>query len=297
MGCVLADGTYDFDVQAARGNSMHVSRSHDLGNGPVLLELFSKQLSEAELAAESADNEREVCQVTAEHCGGAIAERYDCLHDTDPDADPDDMTCAEFYCVRLLSVDLDEADCAPYVERGAGFPALNTVGAAGRPSRGPAGAPVIIIEFSDYENDITRSAQTTIEKVLQTYGDKVRLVYRDLPLTSDARRAARAAKCATQQEKFWQYHARLFDAADLTDAGLRELAEATGLNVPQFARCLAQSQPERDVAIDIADAKKAGVTGPPTLFINGNRIHGATAVGTYRVVIDKELARAARATH
>lgn len=233
-----------------------------------------------------------------EYCGQCIHDRQDCLHGTAEDRDDEDESCVESYSWCLYRLGLDEADCAPYVDRAAGFPALNDVSSAGRPARGGRAASVTIIEFSEYDTALAGSCEASVEKVMQTYGDKVRHVFRNFPIHSaDGRRAALAAACANEQDKFWEYHARLFNAPDLTEAGLNELAGATGLNVARFARCLAQRKFERDVATDIADAKKASVDGIPTFFINGNRIDGCpTNTEWFTLIIDKELARSGQRT-
>src|SRR5215475_3055468 len=91
------------------------------------------------------------------------------------------------------------------------------VSTAGRPARGGSEqAPVTIVEFSDYECPFCKRAEPTVKKVLDTYGDKVRLVYRHYPLEfhATARPAAEASACAAAQGKFWEYHDKLFTSSD-----------------------------------------------------------------------------------
>jgi protein-disulfide isomerase len=114
-------------------------------------------------------------------------------------------------------------------------------------------------------------------------------VYRALPGDDDGRRAWEAALCAGAQGKFWDVHPKLFRQSDFTGEGLREFAVANGVNGAKFDTCMTAHKFVADVDQDIADAKQAGVSGSPTVFINGNRLAGYRA--DYDEIIDKELAR------
>jgi protein-disulfide isomerase len=101
------------------------------------------------------------------------------------------------------------------------------VGTGGRPSRGGgASAPVKIIEFSDYECPYCQRAEAIVDKLVEHYGDKVQLTYRDFPLAfhANARQASLAAHCAQAQGKFWEYHSKLFIRRELEPAKLKALA-------------------------------------------------------------------------
>src|SRR4029453_1067448 len=139
------------------------------------------------------------------------------------------------------------------------------VSTAGRPARGPEAAPVTIIEFSDYECPFCKRAEPTVKKVLDTYGDKVRLVYRHYPLEfhATARPAAEASACAAAQGKFWEYHDKLFSSSDLSDAKLKKLAGEVGLDQAKFDEGFAEKQVKGDIAKDVADASSVGGTGTP----------------------------------
>src|SRR5439155_9600307 len=103
---------------------------------------------------------------------------------------------------------------------------------AGRPEKGAgAKAPVTIIAFSDYECPFCGRAETVVDQVMKTYGDKVRLVFRDypLPMHPHAHQAAEAANCANAQGKFWDYHAKLFaNQTALEDDKLKQYAKDVG---------------------------------------------------------------------
>jgi protein-disulfide isomerase len=170
------------------------------------------------------------------------------------------------------------------------------VSTAGRPARGPEAAPITIIEFSDYECPFCKRAEPTVKKVLDTYGDKVRLVYRHYPLEfhATARPAAEASACAAAQGKFWEYHDKLFAAADLSDATLKKLAGEVGLDQAKFDECFAKKQFKADIDKDVADASSVGVTGTPAFFINGRMISGAQPFEKFKEIIDDELARSSK---
>ena len=170
------------------------------------------------------------------------------------------------------------------------------VSTAGRPARGNDQAPVTIIEFSDYECPFCKRAEPTVKKVLDTYGDKVRLVYRHYPLEfhATARPAAEASACAAAQGKFWEYHDKLFASADLSDAQLKSLAGEVGLDQAKFDECFAKKQFKADIDKDMADASSVGVTGTPAFFINGRMISGAQPFEKFKEIIDDELSRSSK---
>ena len=164
----------------------------------------------------------------------------------------------------------------------------------GRPVRGPAQAPIEMIEFSDFQCPFCQRANPTVEQVLKTYGDKIKFVYRHYPLPNhpNARPAAEAAACAEAQGQFWQYHDRLFaNPAALTDADLKASAAALGLDTAKFNACLDNRQQKPGIDKDIAAGEAVGVTGTPAFFINGRSVEGAQPFEQFKRVIDEELAR------
>jgi protein-disulfide isomerase len=171
-------------------------------------------------------------------------------------------------------------------------PPREKVAEAGRPARGPSGAPVEIIEFSDFQCPFCLRAHPVVAQVLAAYGDRVRFVYRNYPLPShpNARPAAEAAACAAEQGKFWEYHDRLFDHQDkLGDSDLKAHAVALGLESGAFNACVNTRKYQKDVDADIADANDIGVTGTPAFFINGRPLDGAQPLEVFKQIIDEEL--------
>jgi protein-disulfide isomerase len=169
------------------------------------------------------------------------------------------------------------------------------VSTAGRPARGGEKATVTIVEFSDYECPFCKRAEPTVQKVLKTYGDKVRFVYRHYPLEfhAKARPAAEAAECANAQGKFWEYHDKVFASSDLSEEKLKAIAGEIGLDQAKFDECLAKHSGKDAVDKDMADASEVGVTGTPAFFINGRMISGAQPFEKFKEIIDQELASSA----
>jgi protein-disulfide isomerase len=160
------------------------------------------------------------------------------------------------------------------------------------PSRGNANAPVTIIEFSDYQCPYCASTEEAVKKVLESYKDKVRLVYRDYPLSfhEQAQKAAEAARCAGDQGKYWEYHDTLFaKQGALEPAELVQYATDLKLDGAKFKECLDGDKYADAVAKDVEAASQVGVTGTPTFFVNGRLLGGAQSYEAFSQVIDELL--------
>lgn len=176
-----------------------------------------------------------------------------------------------------------------------GQPRRYDVSADDDPALGPATAPVTIIEFSDYQCPYCRRWAEQVEgQILKTYGDKVRLVYRDFPLTSihpEAMPAAEAANCAGEQGKYWEYHDALFKQSQgLGQEAYLAYARELGLNMDQFQQCLKEHRYQNEIKADAQYAAQLGVRSTPTFFINGIPVVGAQPFSVFKQIIDKELA-------
>jgi protein-disulfide isomerase len=168
------------------------------------------------------------------------------------------------------------------------------VAEAGSPARGPAGAPITIIEFSDFECPFCNRVLPTLEQAITTYGDQIRLVFRQFPLNihPHAQKAAEASLCADEQGKFWQLHDAMF--ADQKNLGVDQLkakAAELGLDSAAFDACLDSGKFAARIAADMADGQAAGVNGTPALFVNGRFLSGAVPFESLAKVIDDELQR------
>jgi protein-disulfide isomerase len=162
------------------------------------------------------------------------------------------------------------------------------------PVKGSEKAPVTIVEFSDYQCPYCSRAEQTVQEVLKKYGDKVRFVYRDYPLSfhPNAEGAAIASECAHEQGKFWEMHDAMFaNQAKLGKDDLVTTAAGLGMDKDKFKSCLDTGKYKDEVQKDFADGQKYGVTGTPTFFINGIMMVGARGPESFQEIIDQELER------
>jgi protein-disulfide isomerase len=163
------------------------------------------------------------------------------------------------------------------------------------PVAGPAGAPVTIVEFSDFQCPFCQSVAPTLKQVREKYGDKVRVVWKDFPLTQihpQAFKAAEAAHCAADQGKFWEYHDRLFgNQQALQPESLKSHAASLGLDAAAFDSCLDSSKHGPRVSEGVAQGSRLGVNSTPTVYINGRMLSGAQPLETFTTIIDEELSR------
>ncbi len=160
--------------------------------------------------------------------------------------------------------------------------------------RGNPKAPIMILEFSDYQCPYCHSVEPTVKALLAKYGDKVSLSYRDFPLTaihSQAMISAEASRCALEQGKFWEYHDQLFTASKLEKDDLVGYARNLKLDDKQFESCLTSEKYKADIEKDEQEARSAGVNGTPGFFINGVFLNGAQGQDAFGRIIDDELSR------
>jgi protein-disulfide isomerase len=163
------------------------------------------------------------------------------------------------------------------------------------PMIGPEDAPITIVEFSDFECPYCRQWHATVySKLLETYPDEVRLVYRDFPLESihaNAKSAAEAADCAYEQGVFWDYHDKLFsDELGLSPEAYTEYADQLGLDTQEFQECFESGRYDQEIQADFDFAANLGVRSTPTFFINGIALVGAQPFEVFQQIIEKELA-------
>lgn len=164
----------------------------------------------------------------------------------------------------------------------------------GEPSRGPEDAPVTIVEFSDFQCGYCKRAHPVVEEILAEYGDQVRFVYRDYALANHQRAipAAEAARCAGDEDRYWDYFRDLMEnPGTLSDEDLRERASNLGLDLTTFDDCVQNGRHSKAVRTAIADGEALTVTGTPTFFINGRMLVGAVPKQQLTQIIDEELKR------
>lgn len=163
------------------------------------------------------------------------------------------------------------------------------------PSYGPANAPITIIEFSDFQCPYCQKWHVDVwSKLLQTFPDQIRLVYRDFPLYSihsEAGPAAAAANCAGEQNNYWEFHELLFTGGmELGRDTYLKYAGSLDLNLTSFEQCLDDNRYEAEVTADYEYALGLGIQSTPTFFVNGIALVGAQPFEVFQEVIELELA-------
>jgi len=189
-------------------------------------------------------------------------------------------------------------------------PIVYKIETKGFPSFGPENAPIVIVEFSDYQCPYCyKWRQENYDNLLAAYPGKIRFVYRNFPLSfhQNAFPAAEAALCAGDQGAYWQFHKVLFEnqaalnnqAGDVLDQpSYNKFATVLKLDVAVFEKCMTSRKYKQFVLDDMTYAASlpndsngdAAVGGTPTFFINGRRLGGAYPLGYFKQIIDAELA-------
>lgn len=165
------------------------------------------------------------------------------------------------------------------------------------PSRGPAAAPVTIVEFEDFQCPFCKKVQATLDQVLARYGDKVRMVHHDFPLQSlhpASLKAHEAARCAEEQGKFWEFRTLLYTNAPAAGPEqLNSYATQAGLNVSSFKECVGSDKFAAVIKKDQSEGDRLGVDGTPAFFINGRLLSGSQPESEFSRIIDEELSKRA----
>jgi protein-disulfide isomerase len=165
----------------------------------------------------------------------------------------------------------------------------------GEPSLGPTNAPVTIVEFSDFQCPYCRQAQGTLKRLMAAYEGKIKLVFRDFPLRNihpQAQKAAEAAQCAAEQQKFWPYHDKLFASTSFQMEELKKFAQELELNLEQFTTCLDSNKHAPGIDADMQAGQQAGVNATPTFFVNGHPLSGAASYERFKEMVDAALEQA-----
>lgn len=171
---------------------------------------------------------------------------------------------------------------------------VQTISTDGAATRGPATAPVTIVMFSDFQCPACSRTDPVLKKVIEGYGDKIRLVVRNYPLEhmhKNSFEAALAGEAALRQGKFFELTEIMYRNQNALDrASLLRYAADAGLNVKQFEIDLSLESSAAKIRKDIADGNRYGVTSTPTIFVNGLKLYRLSADAFARA-IDKALAK------
>jgi protein-disulfide isomerase len=178
---------------------------------------------------------------------------------------------------------------------------LDKLKTEGAPNFGKQGAPVVIVEFSDFECPYCqREAKVLRDNLLATYPTEVHFYFKEFPLTTLhpwAKTAAIASRCVYNQkaDAFWSYHDWVFDhqneitAENLKDKVLGWAKDQKDLDSLKLGACMDNKATEAEVDKDIAQGHALGVDSTPTIFINGRRIASAAEWPTLKAIIDYEI--------
>jgi protein-disulfide isomerase/copper chaperone CopZ len=162
--------------------------------------------------------------------------------------------------------------------------------------KGDFNAPITLVEFSDFECPFCARHYPTLNRILDEYKGKVRLVYKHFPLSSihpNAQKAAEASECAAEQGKFWEYHDKLFEnqRSGFSVEKFKQWAKELGLDTTKFNDCLDSGKYAQKVKDDFQEGLQKGVSGTPSVFVNGELIVGAVPYEVLKQKIDSLLTK------
>ena len=162
---------------------------------------------------------------------------------------------------------------------------------------GPKSAKVVLVEFADYECPYCQRVAPDVRKLKEEFGDRLAFTYKDFPLPNHGRaeKAAEAARCASKQNKFWEFHDELFHSKELDVDQLKAQARALSLDSGQFDKCLDSGEQSAAVSKDKKEGLRLGISGTPSFFINGHYLSGALDYAALRQVIEQQLETPGRA--
>lgn len=159
--------------------------------------------------------------------------------------------------------------------------------------RGSLNAPVVLLEFGDFECPYCAMTAPTIDKLLADFGDDLCLVYRHFPLRSVhpfAEYAALASEAADQQGQFWPMHRLLFENYDmLSEENILTMAKKINLDIERFNKDMLRPDLMTRLQLDFMSGVRSGVNGTPTLYLNGIRFEGPPMYKLLRAAISDVL--------
>jgi protein-disulfide isomerase len=163
------------------------------------------------------------------------------------------------------------------------------------PVRGPKAAPVTMVMWSDFQCPFCSRVEPTVKQVEETYGSKVKVVWRNepLPFHNNAMPAAKAAMAAAEQGKFWEMHDKLFDNQQKLSAGdLEGYARDIGLDLGKWKTDMESDKVKNEIAEDQKAGSAVGANGTPAFYINGKELSGAQPFDSFKTIIDEQLTKA-----
>ena len=156
--------------------------------------------------------------------------------------------------------------------------AIKNIEIEGSPAKGPAGAPVLVVEFADFECPACGAARPLLDEMYKRYEGQMRFVFKNFPLSVHqyAEKAARAGVAAHRQNKFWEFHAVLFDNQQhLEPSNIEQLAKSIGLDMPRFITDRDSEATADFVARDRKQGERLELASTPSIFINGRKFEAS----------------------
>jgi len=149
------------------------------------------------------------------------------------------------------------------------------------------------------QDDLPPAPFAAIKQTIESYGREVRLVFKHMPLEGhrNSLPAARAAYCAAEQDRFWQFHDAVFTAGNLSPPVFEQIASDLGLGLPKFQDCVASERSRAAVIKDIEAARLLRIESTPSFVVNGKVIKGALSFADFQRIVEQELNQRATSTN
>jgi len=154
------------------------------------------------------------------------------------------------------------------------------------------GAPIELIEFSDFSCVFSRQSYLEVKQILNESGENINFVFKHFPqdnLHANAFDAAIASECARDQDKFMEYHDALFEYESMDGYTFKSIAEALGLDISEFDSCIESGDKAKIIMSDMREAQQNNIIGTPVFIINGDMIIGSQDYDSLKSAIDKQL--------
>lgn len=169
-------------------------------------------------------------------------------------------------------------------------------------TKGAGTTGVKLVEYGDFQCPYCEQYSTTVDSVVQEYGDKITFQFRNFPLTSlhqNAFAAARAAEAADLQGKYWEMHDALYLASNWQDWSesksptklFESYAEQIGLNATQFKKDFGSTKVNDRINADLSEGNKLGITGTPTFYVDGKQVTINNTPDSFKKVLDAAIAK------
>ncbi len=203
--------------------------------------------------------------------------------------------------VKAAAVQPSPTPAAPTPPAPSGPTRVNVAVTPDDPVKGSPNAKLTIVEFGDYQCPFCGRFFEDVEpQIIKDYVDtgKAKFVYKNLAfLGQESTDAANAALCAKEQNKFWEYHDKIYSSQSgenqgvFSVANLKKFASDLGLNTTKFDSCLSSQKYNAQVQVDIAEANKNGFQSTPSTAIGTTPLVGAQPYAQFKTAIEAELAK------